>query len=34
MVETHGLSHISLAVDDPQRSLEYPDGYEIEMWFE
>lgn len=23
MVETHGLSHISLAVKDPQRSLEF-----------
>ena len=23
MVETHGLSHISLAVNDPQRSLEF-----------
>jgi len=23
MVETHGLSHISLAVQDPQRSLEF-----------
>lgn len=23
MIDTHGLTHISLAVDDPQRSLEF-----------
>jgi hypothetical protein len=32
MVQTHGLTHINLAVRDLGRAD--PDGYEIEIWFE
>jgi hypothetical protein len=32
MAKTHGLTHIDLAVRDPD--VADPDGYEIEIWFE
>ena len=44
MIKTFGLTHIALAVKDPERSLrfyqqvfgmvEVPDGYESEIWYE
>jgi hypothetical protein len=34
MISTHGLTHLALAVRDPDRSLCDPDGYEMEIWFE
>ena len=34
MVETHGLSHVSLAVRDPQRSLEfYSQAFGVREYF-
>ena len=38
-VETHGLTHVALAVRDPEASLAFvffadPDGYEVEIWYE